>query len=139
MLDSKNKQIVDTLTSVTKSGDLVWIEVDPTSDKRKHQRSVYAIGEDGTKYETDIKFHIVSSNFVLESYPSLWIKNKDLPGGTYYIYGGNNDITSLRDAIKERYCKDMEPKIEDLEDQLEQICKGISISTYRDNKINKIL
>jgi hypothetical protein len=118
---------------------LVWIETDPTSDKRKHQRDMHAFGEDGTKYETQIRYHIVSSAFVLESTPSLWIKNKDLPGGIYYIHGGNNDITSLRDDIKERYCKDMEPKIEDLEDQLEQICKGISLSTYRDNKISKIL
>ena len=103
---------------------------------------MYAFGEDGTKYETQIRYHIVSSTFVLESNPSLWIKNKDLPGGTYYIYGGSSDIAPLiplRDAIKEKYCKDMEPKIEDLEEQLEQICKGISISTYRDNKINKIL
>jgi hypothetical protein len=30
MLDIKNKQIIDTLTEVTKSGDLVWIETDPT-------------------------------------------------------------------------------------------------------------
>ena len=142
MLDIKNKQIIDTLTEVTKSGDLVWIETDPTSDRRKHQRDMYAFGEDGTKYETQIRYHIVSSTFVLESNPSLWIKNKDLPGGTYYIYGGSSNIAPLiplRDAIKEKYCKDMEPKIEDLEEQLEQICKGISISTYRDNKINKIL
>lgn len=143
MLINKNKQIIDTLTEVTKSGELVWIENDPASDKRKHQRDMYALGEDGTKYETQVRFHIVSSAFVLESTPSLWLKNKDLPGGTYYIYGGSVDISSnlvsLRDAIKERYCSDMNPMIQDLEDQLEQICKGISISTYRDNKINKII
>jgi hypothetical protein len=142
MLINKNKQIVDTLTEVTKNGDLVWIETDPTSDKRKHQRDMHAFGEDGTKYETQVRFHIVSSAFVLESTPSLWIKNKDLPGGSYYIYGGSDisdNLVSLRDTIKETYCSDMNPMIQDLEDQLEQICKGISISTYRDNKINKII
>jgi len=139
MLNNKNKQIIDTLIEVTKSGDLVWIETDSTSDKRKHQRDMHAFGEDGTKYETQVRFHIVNSTFVLESSPSLWIKNKDLPGGSYYIYGGSNDLTSLRDVIKEKYCSDMNPMIQDLEDQLEQICKGISISTYRDNKINKII
>jgi|LakMenEpi03Aug12_release.lakeMendotaPanAssembly.Ray.scaffolds.fasta_scaffold97633_2 hypothetical protein len=142
MLINKNKQIIDTLTEVTKSGELVWIEADPNSDKRKHQRDMLALGEDGTKYETQVRFHIVSSVFVLESTPSLWIKNKDLPGGSYYIYGSNDinaNLVSLRDAIKERYCSDMNPMIQDLEDQLEQICKGISISTYRDNKINKII
>lgn len=142
MLINKNKQIIDTLTEVTKSGELMWIEADPNSDKRKHQRDMLALGEDGTKYETQVRFHIVSSVFVLESTPSLWIKNKDLPGGSYYIYGSNDiniNLVSLRDAIKERYCSDMNPMIQDLEDQLEQICKGISISTYRDNKINKII
>lgn len=139
MLDSKNKQIIDTLTEVTKTNNLVWFEIDPTSDKRKHLRQMYAFGEDGTKYETDIRYHIVNSTFVLESNPSLWIKNKDLPGGIYYIHCGTSDIAPLRDIIKEKYCKDMNPVIQDLEEQLEQICKGISISTYRDNKISKIL
>ena len=56
MLINKNKQIIDTLTEVTKSGELVWIEADPNSDKRKHQRDMLALGEDGTKYETKLDF-----------------------------------------------------------------------------------
>ena len=143
MITVKNKQIIDTLIDVTKSGDLVWVETDPASTKRSHQRHMYSFGEDGSKYEIEIKFTLFNSDFILEKTPSLWIKNKDLPGGCYYIYGGSvditNDLTSLRDVIKEIYCKDMSPKIEDVEDQLEKICKGISISHYRENKISKII
>lgn len=143
MITVKNKQIIDTLIDVTKSGDLVWVETDPASTKRSHQRSMYSFGEDGTKYEIDVKFTLFNSDFTLEKTPSLWIKNNNLPGGCYYMYGGSvditNDLTSLRNIVKENYCKDMSPKIEDVEDQLEKICKGISISHYRENKINKII
>ena len=111
MITVKNKQIIDTLIDVTKSGDLVWVETDPASTKRSHQRSMHSFGEDGTKYEIDVKFTLSNSDFILEKTPSLWIKNNNLPGGCYYIYGGSvditNDLTSLRNKL--RACNKSQP------------------------------
>lgn len=39
----------------------------------------------------------------------------------------------------DKYCQDMKPSEKIVEDALEGIAKGISLSTYRDNKLNKIL
>lgn len=142
MLTSKNKKIINTLTDATNNGDLKWLETDSSSVKRDYQRHMYSFGEDGTKYEIEVRFIIVNSKFILESNPSIWVKNKDLPGGSYYIYGSSDlieDIVSLRNAVIKKYCKDMDPKTEDIESKLEEICKGISISTYRDNKLKSIL
>ena len=39
----------------------------------------------------------------------------------------------------DKYCQDMKPSEKIVEDALDVIAKGISLSTYRDNKIKKIL
>lgn len=143
MINDKVKMIIENLTLSTKNGELDWIDKS-SPDKRNFHREYYAIAEDGTKYETEVKYTL--SNGVvwkLESTPSIWLRNEKLPNGTYYIYGGNDDvkdsIVEFRKIIIDKYCKDMKPSEKIVEDALENIAKGISISTYRDNKLNKIL
>jgi hypothetical protein len=48
-------------------------------------------------------------------------------------------ISEFRKVIMDKYCQDMKPSEKVVEDALDGIAKGISISTYRDNKLNKIL
>ena len=79
----------------------------------------------------------------LESSPALWIRSEKLPNGAFYIYGGQNElkkiVSDFRKVIMDKYCQDMKPSEKIVEDALEGIAKGISLSTYRDNKLNKIL
>ena len=76
----------------------------------------------------------------MDKSPSIWIRNKTLPNGHMYITTWTcNSVIKIRDLVKEKYCSDMNPLIEDVEDILFDIEKGISLSTYRDNKLNKIL
>lgn len=137
----KNKiiDIIDTLVQTTESNDLIWTERDPGSNKRSYCRDLVSTGEDGTKFEMEIKYHLINEQWVIETEPSLWIKNPSLPGGVYFIHGVKYDLTGLRNSIKEKYCTDMNPLIEDVENTLVDICSKISISTNRENKINKIL
>ena len=48
-------------------------------------------------------------------------------------------LTNLRSSIKDIYCVDLDPKIEIVEDILDDINENISLQTYRDNKLNSIL
>lgn len=142
MINDKVKMIVENLIQSTKNGDLDWIDKG-SSDKRNFHREYYAIAEDGTRYETEVKY-ILNNNgsWILESSPSIWVRNIKLPNGVYYMYGGNSEIkdiiTEFRLVLIEKYCKDMSPSEKMVEDTLDNIAKGISLSTYRDNKLNKI-
>jgi len=144
MINEKVKMIIENLTLSTKNGELDWLDKG-SPDKRNYHREYYAIAEDGTKYETDIKYTLSSNTGVwqLEPLPSIWIRNEKLPNGVYYIYGGNNDVRDIinefRKVIMDKYCQDMKPSEKIVEDALDVIAKGISLSTYRDNKIKKIL
>jgi len=142
MINDKVKMIIENLTLSTKNGELDWINKGST-DKRNFHREYYAIAEDGTKYETEVKYTLSNGAWQLESSPSIFVRNEKLPNGFYYIYVGNNDIKDIiaefRKVIMDKYCQDMKPSEKIVEDALENIAKGISLSTYRDNKLNKIL
>lgn len=131
-------QIIDMLYQVTKSDEMVWLENNLNNDKRDHKRNMYAIGEDGTRFEISIEYTIVDEKFVMNSSPGMWIKSPELPGGSQYVYG-YKDVVKLRDIIKDKYCSDMNPKISDVEDKLDNILKNISVRTNRDNKLTKLL
>jgi hypothetical protein len=143
MINDKIKMIIENLTLSTKNGELDWTDKG-SPDKRNYHREYYAIAEDGTRYETEVKYTLGNSGvWQLESAPSIWLRNEKLPNGAYYIYGGNTDVKDIiaefRKVIMNKYCKDMKPSEKIVEDALENIAKGISLSTYRDNKLNKIL
>lgn len=130
-------EIINTLIVSTKSGDIKWTELsDP--NKRSYERNMKSTGEDGTVFEMCVKYTLSDGKWIKESRPSFWIRNKDLPGGTYYVYDYKESII-LRDLIQDMYCSDMNPKIEEVESILDNINKGISLSTYRDNKLGDIL
>lgn len=140
MIKDKVYQIIENLTKLTKSDSLVWTEYDPNSKERKHKRNLFSLGEDGTKYEIEVLFKLDNSGtWKIEKDPSLWVRNIALPGGHFYVYGGTYDLVELRDLVKNKYCSDMNPSSQDVEDTLDSIAKGISLSEYRDNKLNKIL
>ena len=139
MIKDKVNQIIENLTQLTKNYDLVWNESDPNSKERKNKRKMFSLGEDGTKYEMDILFNLDNlGNWSLDNTPALWVRNCALPNGMFYVYGHNYDIKNLRDLIKDRFCSDMNPSTQDVEDILEDIAKGMSVTQHRDNNLNKI-
>ncbi len=142
MINDKVRMIIENLILSTQNGELNWIDRS-SPDKINYHREYYAIAEDGTRYETEVKYSLSTGKWNLESDPSIWVKSEKLPNGSYYIYGGRSDIKTivneLRNVIIDKYCKDMKPSEKIVEDALENIAKGISLSTYRDNKLNKIL
>ena len=142
MINDKVKMIIENLTLSTKNGELDWNDKSST-DKKNYHREYYAIAEDGTKYETEVKYTLSNGTWQLESSPSIWVKNEKLPNGVYYIYGGHNDIKDImnefREVLMDKYCQDLKPSEKIVEDALDNIAKGISLSTHRDNKLNKIL
>lgn len=139
MIKDKIKEIIEMLISSTNSGNLNWIE-NSKAEKRQYHREFTSNGEDGTKYEIEVKFIMSSSGtWQLESSPSLWIKSEKLPNGSFFVYGGEDyDTKSLRDVLKTKYCPDMYPSEKVVEDALDSISKGISTEQYRESKINKI-
>ena len=142
MINDKVKMIIENLTLSTKNGELDWIDKG-SPDKINYHREYFVVAEDGTKYETEVKYTLSNGVWQLESVPSIFVRNEKLPNGFYYIYGGNADVRDIivefRKVIMDKYCQDMKPSEKVVEDALEGIAKGISLSTYRDNKLKKIL
>jgi hypothetical protein len=135
--------IVENLILSTQNEELYWIDKS-SPDKINYHREYYAIAEDGTRYETEVKYTLSNSgNWVLESSPSIWIRSEKLPNGSFYIYGGQNElkkvVSDFRKVMMDKYCQDMKPSEKIVEDALDNIAKFISLSTLRDNKLNKIL
>lgn len=142
MLKEKNNLIISLLIASTNNSNLLWSEYNPTDARRNYMRQMSATGEDGTKYEIEVKYSLVGDVFRLESTPSLWLRHNNLPNGMYMISTFNTDdglLVSLRDLVKEKYCKDLNPTSQLIEDTLDVISKGISTSEYRENKLNQIL
>ena len=139
MTDNIN-DIVETLIFNTKNGNLIWEEKPGAEESsRNHKRYMFSIGEDGSIFEITLEYKLSINSWILELDPCLWIKNEKLPDGRLYVSGSKFDTNSLQNIIKELYCQDLNPKIEDVKDTLDNIAKGISLSCYRNNKIDKIL
>jgi hypothetical protein len=68
------------------------------------------------------------------------IYSSKLPGGMLIVSGSfYPTLINLRSSIKDIYCIDLDPKIEIVEEILDNINKNICLQTYRDNKLNIIL
>ena len=141
MLKDRIIEIVKTLTEVTNSNILKWSEDDPKSVSRNYRRKMISNGEDGTIYEMEIKFILKNDNWQVEEDASLWLRNKLLPDGIFYItsFKSDGETSHLRDSILNNFCKDMSPSMEDIENTLSSIARGISISEFREGKLKKIL
>jgi|688.fasta_scaffold1068044_2 hypothetical protein len=135
MIQDKILQIIENLEEMTTSNQLVWTSI----PKSNHERLLSATGEDDSKYELEVRFRLDSDEWKLESGPSLWLRNPNLPNGMLYVYGGKYDLTNLRKLVMDRFCSDMNPSTKEVEDVLDSINKGISVSVYRNNKLNKVL
>lgn len=143
MIKEKNTYVIELLTQSTQNKNLIWDEVNVGDGSRRgYIRNMSATGEDGTKYEIEIKYTLVGDNFILDSNPCLFLRNNNLPNGIYMISSFNSEppsLISLRDLIKEMYCTDLNPTVQIIEDELDKICKGISTQQYRENKLNKLI
>ena len=135
MIQDKILQIIENLEEMTTSNQLVWTSI----PKSNQERLLNTTGEDGTRYELEVRFNLVDDEWKLESNPSLWLRNPNLPNGMLYVYGGKYDLTNLRKVVMDRFCTDMSPSTKEIEDVLDSINKGISVSVYRNNKLNKVL
>jgi hypothetical protein len=135
MIQDKILQIIENLEEMTISNQLVWTSI----PKSNQERLLSATGEDGSKYELEVIFRLDSDEWKLESSPSLWLRNPNLPNGVFYVYGGKYDLTNLRKVVMDKFCSDMSPSTKEVEDVLDSINKGISVSVYRNNKLNKVL
>ena len=131
-------EIVDTLIGATSNGSIQWMEKDPNSKYRSYKRVMFANGSDNTIFEMHIEYALSGEVWKLEE-NSIWISNDNLPEGRYSISSYKyKEVLLLRDLIIEKFCADLNPKIQDVEDTLSDICKGISISTLRDNKLKDL-
>lgn len=135
MIQDKILQIIENLEEMTTSSQLSWISI----IKNSQERLLNTTGEDGTRYELEVRFNLVDDEWKLESNPSLWLRNPNLPNGMLYVYGSKYDLNNLRKIVMDRFCTDMSPSTKEIEDVLDSINKGISVSVYRNNKLNKVL
>jgi len=136
-MKEKIDEILSNLIESTKSDDLIWsVESDG-----KYKRKLDAKSEDDlTRFEITIEYRLSNGSFKLDDC-SLFIRNKTLPNGSYYVssYDHKVGVENLRDLLMNKYCKGFKPSIKEVEDTLESINMGISKTNYRDNKIDKIL
>lgn len=141
MLKDKIIEIVRTLTHLTESGILKWREDSSTNHTREYKRKMLSEGEDGTKYEIEIKFLLKNEDWKIEDDASLWIRNSNLPDTMMLInsFRSDGETIFLRDSILNNFCKDMNPTIEDVENTLSDIARGISLTEFREGRLNKIL
>lgn len=139
MLSTTIQKMVDSLSDLTDNGTITWKESDPNSKKRYFERTYYTKGDDSTEYSIDIKWSLANEKWSLESTPSMWIKNPNLPNGMYYLYGNKYDVKRLRDVILKNYCSDMNPSIKDIENLFDEMYHNINLSGIRDNKLQNIL
>lgn len=135
MIQDKILQIIENLEEMTISSQLSWTSI----IKNSQERLLNTTGEDGTRYELEVRFNLVDDEWKLESNPSLWLRNPNLPNGMLYVYGSKYDLTNLRKVVMDKFCSDMSPSTKEVEDVLDSINKGISVSVYRNNKLNKVL
>lgn len=133
------ESIIDNLIINTKNGNLKWEEKTPNDDSRSYKRTMISYGEDKTKYEMEIRYFLSGDSWKLYK-PDMQIISSKIPGGMIIVNGSTySTLEDLRNCIKNIYCNDLDPKIEIVENILDDINKNISLQTYRDNKLNSIL
>lgn len=135
MIKEKIEEVIENLIINTELGTLIWEEGD-TKDRR-YERNLLSYGEDGTQFEIEIKYGLVNDKWKFDDSKYIWVRNKKLPKGHYY--GRADSVAKLKEILLKKYCQDLNPSESDVADILGEISKGISLSTYRDNKLNKIL
>jgi hypothetical protein len=133
------ESIIDNLIINTENKNLKWEEKNPSDDSRSYKRTMISHGEDKTKYEMEIRYFLSGDSWKIFK-PDMQILSTKIPGGMIIVNGASySTLEDLRNCIKNIYCNDLDPKIEIVENILEDINKNISLQTYRDNKLNSIL
>lgn len=147
MISDKISDIVSMLIETTNSGDLVWdikkhngFTMPLKENSYNNERSLTSASEDGlSEFEISVKFTIQNDRWVIESSCGLWVRNKDLPNGQMYLVSNTYpSIITLRNTLKDKFCSDLNPTTDLVEDKLSDILKGISKSTFRNNILTKV-
>ena len=134
------ESIIDNLIINTENRNLKWEEEDPNNDMRSSKRTMFSYGEDKTKYEMEIRYFLSGDIWKIGISCDMIIYSSKLPGGMLIVSGSfYPTLINLRSSIKDIYCIDLDPKIEIVEEILDNINKNICLQTYRDNKLNIIL
>lgn len=141
MLKDRIIEIVKSLTLYTDKHIMIWKEEDPNHPNRSFKRKMFSEGEDGTKYEIEIKYLLKNDNWVIDDEASLWIRNNKLPDTMMLVssFRSDGETLKLRNSILTNFCKDMSPSISDVEDTLLEIAKGISLSEFRSGRLSNLL
>ena len=133
------ESIIDNLIINTENKNLKWEEKNSSDDSRSYKRTMISYGDDKTKYEMEIRYFLSGDSWKIYQ-PDMIIFSTKIPGGMIIVNGSSYSILEdLRNCIKDIYCDDLDPKIEIVEDILDDINENISLQTYRDNKLNSIL
>jgi len=133
------ESIIDNLIINTENKNLKWEEKNSSDDSRSYKRTMISYGDDKTKYEMEIRYFLSGDSWKIYQ-PDMIIFSTKIPGGMIIVNGSSYSILEdLRNCIKDIYCDDLDPKIEIVEDILDDINKNISLQTYRDNKLHSIL
>jgi hypothetical protein len=138
MIGDKINEIVENLISAT--GDQINWRISKFDSMYKSSMQLIADSEDGlTKFEIELKYTLDGDRWKPETSIGMFIRNINLVGGSMYITSyGYPILGELRKKLMALYYTDV-PKESDIEDKLDIISKGISKSSFRDGRINKIL
>jgi len=139
MIDNKIETIVERLLDATKSGILNWEKIDSGIKNNTHTKWK-CVAEDGTTYEMEVNYVVKNNKWQMEDYASMWIRNENLPNGTFFIYGGkSSNINSILKSIRKILTGDYVPTTDSLEYSLDVIALGISKEQHRESILTKLL
>ena len=134
MIKEKVQALIDQVFQLTESGDLIW----STTSSSKWSRMLKSTGEDGTKYELEVKWILSNEKFTLDN-SYLFVRNDNLPNGLYCCNYMVNDIKPLRDLLLERYCQDLNPTAEEICDTFDKMRIGMNKELWRDTQIKNVI
>lgn len=132
------ESILKNLIDATQEGNLTWAESWLNASSRDYKRRMVAQGEDGTIFHTTIEFRLTGDCWKIQD-NGVFVENPALPDGAYLISQYQSDlVVLLRNLIMSRFCPDMNPTVETVEELLEGISRGICKSTHRGNKLKDL-
>lgn len=133
-MDSKLLDIINSIHKATVSGLLEWTLTDSCFNNDTSHRYKSKSIDGLTKFECRVDL----DDLLTLSNGSITIYNKDIIDGSKFLSSGMYPISEILEWI---YVNKIRPTIKtsNQDNVMDSILKGISISEYRDNKIDSIL
>ena len=127
------EDIIKSLTQATISGSLEWVcEKYGTSSMK-----IITNGDDGTLFSLFVSWSFKENGWEKNDY-NLEVKNKNYSLNISLYSFNYPDVEKLGNLLYNKYCPDFKFSKSESEDTINNIKRGISISSFRDSKINKI-